>query len=55
MAEINVQRKEKSILPWIIGLVVLALLAWVLISMLGEDTETVGEGPEVEVVEPVTP
>lgn len=35
MADINVERKGPSIWPWIIGLIVLALLIWALAEMLG--------------------
>lgn len=37
MADINVERKGPSIWPWIIGLIVLALLIWALAEMLGGD------------------
>lgn len=52
MADINVERKSRSIWPWVIGLLVLALLAWLLLSMLDNDREVV-EDPVV-VTEPVT-
>lgn len=51
MADINVERKGPSIWPWIIGLIVVALLIWALAEMLGDDDE-VAEGPVAEVVEP---
>jgi hypothetical protein len=35
VADINVERKGPSIWPWIIGLIVLALLIWALAEMLG--------------------
>lgn len=35
MAEINVERKGPSIWPWVVGLLVVALLAWALIEMFG--------------------
>ena len=47
MADINVERKGPSIWPWIIGLIVLALLIWILVEMFDSDE------PEVEVDEPV--
>lgn len=37
MADINVERKERSIWPWIIGLIVLALLLWALLKMFHKD------------------
>ena len=52
MADINVERKGPSIWPWIVGLIVLALLAWLLMGVLGDDDEVV-EGETVETVEPV--
>lgn len=40
MADIDVQRKESSsIWPWIIGLIVLALLIWLLASLFDNDDE----------------
>ncbi len=37
MADINVERRPRSIWPWVVGLLVLAALAWLLLSMLGRD------------------
>lgn len=56
MADINVERKGTSIWPWIIGLIVLALLIWLLTELFdgGEDTtepvtaEPVSTQPVVE-------
>ncbi len=53
MADINVERKGPSIWPWIVGLIVLALLIWALMEMFGRDdtttvaplTDTVGVVP----------
>ena len=49
VAEIKVERKERSILPWILGLVLLALVVWGLNEMSSpgwnpadSGTETVG-------------
>lgn len=40
MAEIRVERKERrSILPWILGLLLLALVIWGLSEMLGDDDD----------------
>lgn len=47
MADINVERKGPSIWPWIIGLLVLALLIWALVEMFDSDE------PEVAAVDPV--
>jgi hypothetical protein len=35
MADIKVERKGPSIWPWIVGLVVLALLVWALMQLFG--------------------
>jgi hypothetical protein len=41
VADINVERKGPSIWPWIIGLIVLALIIWALTQMFRDDrTET---------------
>ena len=37
MADINVERKGTSIWPWIIGLLVAALLIWALTGLFGDD------------------
>lgn len=40
MAEIRVERKERrSILPWILGLLLLALVIWGVSEMLGGDDD----------------
>jgi hypothetical protein len=39
MADIDVERKGAPIWPWILGLLALALLAWLLFSMLDDDDE----------------
>jgi hypothetical protein len=52
MAEIRVEKKRNSLLPWIIGLVVLALLIWALSGLMDDDREdeatTVGEATILE-------
>lgn len=53
MADIDVERKGgPGIWPWIIGLIVLALLAWLLIEWLGDDDDVVVDEPVAGVVEP---
>lgn len=47
MADIDVERKKTSIWPWIIGLLVLALLIWALMEMFESDE------PEVVATDPV--
>jgi hypothetical protein len=37
MADINIERKKKTPLPWILGLLVLALLAFLLMRGCGDD------------------
>ena len=50
MAEIKVEQKGPSIWPWIVGLIVLALLIWALMEMFGrDDTDTV-TGPMTDTV-----
>jgi hypothetical protein len=42
VAEIRVERKEKrSMLPWILGLLLLALVLWGISEMMGGDDDTV--------------
>ena len=42
MAEIKVERKEKrSMLPWILGLLLLALVLWGISEMMGGDDDAV--------------
>lgn len=52
MADINVERKGPSIWPWIIGLLVLALLIWALAELLGDDDDDLVETPVPAMVEP---
>lgn len=55
MADINVERKQRSIWPWIVGLLVLALLIWLLASMFnGDDEATTTGGDETRVEAPAT-
>ena len=57
MADINVERKGPSIWPWIIGLIILALLIWALAALLdNDDDEVVLDEPVPAVVEePIAP
>jgi len=48
MADINVERKGPSVWPWIIGLLVLALLIWAIAEMVDTDETQVAEVEEVE-------
>jgi len=48
MADINVERKGPSVWPWIIGLLVLALLIWASAEMVDTDETQVAEIEEVE-------
>jgi hypothetical protein len=41
MAEIRVERKKRSVWPWLLGLVLLVLLAMGLMAMLGDEREPV--------------
>lgn len=51
MADINVERKSPSIWPWIVGLLVLALLIWAIAEMVQTEPET---APVAE-TEPMAP
>jgi hypothetical protein len=71
VADINVERKGPSIWPWVIGLLVLALLIWALVELFGDrgdpmvtdpvadtlivDTPAVTPAPPPPVVAPDTP
>lgn len=55
MADINVERKQRSIWPWILGLLVLALLIWLLASMFNRDDDETVVVDETTVEAPATP
>jgi hypothetical protein len=48
MADINVERKRPSLRPWLIGLVMLAVLIWAAAQVLGGNDQP---EPAVEVQE----
>lgn len=54
MADINVERKGPSIWPWVIGLVILALVIWAIAELMGdgEVVETEPAGVEAPMVVP---
>jgi hypothetical protein len=52
MADINVERAGPSIWPWIIGLVVLALLIWAVAEMVGTRDRTGTVAPATQEVAP---
>lgn len=57
MADIDIQRKGPSIVPWIIGLIILVALTWALMAMFdGDDAvdEPVSTSPATDVMEPVS-
>ena len=54
MAEINVERKDASIWPWVLGLLLLGLLAWGVYELLDDDAPEVATAPAV-VDAPVAP
>ena len=47
MADMEVERKGPSIWPWIIGLIVLALLIWALVELFEDDRAAITD-PAVE-------
>ena len=50
MAEIRVERKERrGMLPWILGLLLLALVLWGISGMAGRDADTAGGASAVGV------
>jgi len=55
MADINVERKGPSIWPWIIGLIVLALLVWALMELFGRNDNGVVEDEPVATAAPTPP
>jgi hypothetical protein len=50
MADIDIVRKRTSLWPWIVGLIVLALLAWVLLGLFGAPGTTT-EGVAIPALE----
>jgi hypothetical protein len=48
MADINIERKKRSPLPWILGLLALALLAFLLMRGMGRDDDERTEGVVVD-------
>jgi hypothetical protein len=59
MAEINIERKRRNPLPWILGLLALALLAFLLMRGRGGDAEpregTVVDTTTATTAAPTTP
>lgn len=55
MADINIERKKRSPLPLILGLLALALLAFLLLRGLGGNDEERTEGTVVDTTTAVTP
>ncbi len=54
VADINVERRGPSIWPWIIGLIVLALVIWALAEMFGRDRAATAPAEPVRVDTPAT-
>lgn len=55
MADINVERKERSIWPWILGLLALLLLIWLLVELFDRDRGDVAVAPVADTAAMVTP
>lgn len=53
MADINVERKGPSVWPWIIGLIVLALLIWLLTELFSDDADTAAVVTDPVATEPM--
>lgn len=48
MADIDVVKKRSSVWPWIIGLIVLALVIWLLMGLMGTGTAPAVSLPSIE-------
>lgn len=57
MADIDVERKGRSIWPWILGVLLLALLIWAFLELFGDDEAEVAEQDAIvaPVAQPATP
>lgn len=55
MADIDVRRRGPGIWPWVVGLVVLALVVWLLAEMLGDDEPVVADRVEQVGAQPPPP
>ncbi len=54
MAKIDIERK-KPVWPWIVGLIVLALVIWGLFALLNDDEPSVSPPVAVDPIEPMEP
>ena len=50
MADINVERRSPSVWPWIVGLLILALLIWALVEIFGGEADSVLTDPIIDSV-----
>lgn len=48
MAEIRVERKRTSLLPWILGILLLALVIWAVAESMDNDAD---DAPDVSAIE----
>jgi hypothetical protein len=55
VADINVERKQPSVWPWVIGLIVLALVIWALVEMFGGNDGTAGMDVDADTTAVETP
>jgi hypothetical protein len=53
MADIDVQQKERSFWPWVLGLILMAGLVWLLVEMLGGDDDPMTLDQPAAVTAPV--
>jgi len=45
MADIDVVKKRTSVWPWIIGIILLVIVLWLIVSMMNSGTGTTGAAP----------
>ena len=45
MADIDVVKKRTSVWPWIIGIILLVIVLWLIVSMMNGGTGTTGTAP----------
>ena len=51
MAEIRVERKRTSLLPWILGILLLALIIWAVAESMDNDADDAGTDSAVSAIQ----